>query len=92
MHKSIEPFLEALKTWATQRPDIFAVAIVGSYARGMERPDSAIDVILIVDDPVRYLTTSAWLELFGQVRLIAHEDWGCCNRDAFATPMELRWN
>jgi uncharacterized protein len=53
----------------------FGCSLRGSYARGTERPDSDIDVILIVDDPVKYLTTSAWLELFGQVRLIAHEDW-----------------
>lgn len=76
MHNSIDPFLDALKTWAVKQPDILALAIVGSHARGMTRPDSDIDIIAIVDDPVHYLKTSAWLERFGQVRSISHEDWG----------------
>jgi uncharacterized protein len=76
MHNSIGPFLDVLKTWAAKQPDILAVAIVGSHARGMARPDSDIDVIVIVDDPVRYLETSAWLECFGQLRSISNEDWG----------------
>jgi len=42
----------------------------------MARSDSDIDVIVIVDDPVPYLGTSAWLESFGHVHSIANEDWG----------------
>ena len=74
MHDTIGPFLNLLKTWAAKQSDIVAVAIVGSRARGMARPDSDIDVI--VDDPVRYLETSVWLECFGRLRAISNEDWG----------------
>jgi hypothetical protein len=42
----------------------------------MARPDSDIDVIVIVDDPVRYLETSSWLEFFDHLRSISNEDWG----------------
>jgi uncharacterized protein len=42
----------------------------------MARPDSDIDVIVIVDNPVRYLETSAWLERFGDLRSASNEDWG----------------
>jgi predicted nucleotidyltransferase len=68
MHNSIGPFLNVLKMWAVKQPDIIAVAIVGSHARGMARPDSDIDVIVIVDDPAPYLEKSAWLECFGRLR------------------------
>lgn len=76
MHNSIGPFLNVLKTWAATQPDIVAVAIVGSHARGMARPDSDIDVIVIVDDPARYLEMSAWLECFGNLRSVSNENWG----------------
>jgi N-acetylglutamate synthase-like GNAT family acetyltransferase len=76
MHNSISPFLDVLKTWAARQPDVLAVAIVGSHARGVARPDSDIDVIMVVDDPVRYLETSVWLECFGRLGAISNEEWG----------------
>lgn len=76
LRNSIEQFLNVLKMWAANHLEILAVAIVGSHARGMARPDSDIDLIIIVDDPVQYLERSAWLEHFGHVRSISHEDWG----------------
>ena len=42
----------------------------------MARPDSDLDIIAIVEDPMQYLKTSAWLERFGQVLSISREDWG----------------
>ena len=42
----------------------------------MAWPDSDIDVIVIVDDQVRYLETSVWLECFGRLRAISTENWG----------------
>lgn len=65
-----------LKGWAEKRPDVIAAAIVGSYARGTARTDSDVDVILVVDEPATYLENNEWLENFGHVREIEHEDWG----------------
>ena len=76
MHNSIGPFVDALKAWAAKQSDVVAVAIVGSHARGKARRDSDIDVIVIADDPARYLETSVWLECFGPLRSISNEDWG----------------
>ncbi len=42
--------LAALAAWARTREDIEGVVLVGSYARGAERPDSDIDVVLLVCD------------------------------------------
>jgi predicted nucleotidyltransferase len=76
VQNSIELFLDALTTWAITQPDILAIALVGSHAKGVARPDSDIDIIAIVDDPALYLNAPAWLERFGHVLSIAHEDWG----------------
>jgi predicted nucleotidyltransferase len=41
--------------WATLRPDVRAVGLAGSRARGDPRPDSDVDLVLLVDDPQAYL-------------------------------------
>jgi uncharacterized protein len=76
MHSSIWVFLSALEAWAKKQPDILAVAIIGSHAKGMAGPDSDIDIVIIADDPDRYSETSSWLECFGRIRSISNEDWG----------------
>src|ERR1700728_275965 len=76
MDSSIGAFLSALEAWAVGQPDILAVAIIGSHARGRARPDSDIDIVIIADDPDRYLDTSSWLDCCGHVLSIANEDWG----------------
>ena len=41
--------------WAAARPDVRAVALAGSRARGTARPESDVDLVLLVDDPRAYL-------------------------------------
>ncbi len=72
----IERILAAVVAWAAARPDIEAVALVGSWARGTARPDSDVDRVLVVADPAIYETDDAWLADFGAVRRIEREDWG----------------
>lgn len=59
----------------------------------MARPDSDIDIIAIVADPALYLKTSAWLERFGHVLSISHEDWGLLQsiRVHYAHGMEVEF-
>jgi len=35
--------------------------VAGSWARGNPRPDSDLDLIVLVSDPERYGTDAAWL-------------------------------
>jgi predicted nucleotidyltransferase len=42
--------LAALAPWARTREDVESIILVGSYARGAERVDSHIDVVLLVSD------------------------------------------
>jgi uncharacterized protein len=39
--------------WALDRPDVRAVGMVGSWARGDARPDSDVDLVVLADDPAR---------------------------------------
>lgn len=50
-----------LAAWFAARPDVQAIAVVGSVARGTARPDSDIDLVLLVDDPEHYRADSTWV-------------------------------
>jgi predicted nucleotidyltransferase len=50
----MEFFFAKISAWASARPDIHAAALVGSHARGTAKPDSDIDIVLLVDDPNIY--------------------------------------
>ena len=93
MHNAVDQFSDALKAWAAKQPDILAAAIVGSHARGTARPGSDIDVVMIVDDPARYLEAQAWLEHFGRVRSVSDENWGLLQsrRIHYADGMEVEF-
>ncbi|MFV9505163.1 MAG: nucleotidyltransferase domain-containing protein [Oscillochloridaceae bacterium umkhey_bin13] len=53
--------LNGMTTWFQERPGVVAIALVGSHARGTARPDSDLDLVLLVDDPQVYLHDQAWL-------------------------------
>ncbi len=65
-----------MRTWAAGEPDIGAVALVGSHARGEARPDSDVDLVILSSAPEGYLRETAWAGAFGAP--IGHqiEDWG----------------
>lgn len=65
-----------LARWATASKDIAGLLIVGSHARDAARPDSDIDVLLLVDDPEQYVSDQGWLRDFGLITRVETEDWG----------------
>ena len=69
-------FLEQLRTWARGEPDLIAIALVGSQARGEATPESDIDLVLIFTDPEPILIHRDWISIFGQPDLIEVEHWG----------------
>ncbi|MBZ0291335.1 MAG: nucleotidyltransferase domain-containing protein [Anaerolineae bacterium] len=71
-----EAFIERFAQWAGDQSDIQAVALVGSYARGTAREDSDVDLVIVTSDPKLYLNDNAWVDSFGSVQSIQHEDWG----------------
>ena len=57
----------AVADWAEEREDVRAVLVVGSQARAEAHADrwSDLDLVLVVDEPARYLEDRDWLEEFG---------------------------
>jgi len=57
----VRELLHDLVVWCSQRADVQAVALVGSWARDDARYDSDVDVVLLKTDRGRYLATDDWL-------------------------------
>ena len=72
---NVEHLIGKVKRWAAGRVDIVGVALVGSHARGVARPDSDVDLVLLCADP-ELLTDTNWISEFGQVRSFELEDYG----------------
>lgn len=74
--KEIDNFLEKVRKWADLQNDIKAILLVGSYARGQADNDSDIDLILLTNEPDKYLNDQSFLSAFGNVSKIKKEFWG----------------
>jgi predicted nucleotidyltransferase len=72
----LQVFLQKISTWASAQPDIQAVALVGSHTRGQAKADSDIDLVLLVEDPEKYLGDEVWPAQFGKVLKRQMEDYG----------------
>jgi len=69
-------FIEDFMRWSTKRKDIRAAALVGSYAREAATKASDVDLVIIVEDPQKYLTNTEWLKVFGNAITQKIEDYG----------------
>ena len=74
--EDIREFLNPFVDWASAQGDVQAVALVGSYARGEAKDNSDIDLVLLTDEPQKYLEELKWLEGFGSVEKHQTEDYG----------------
>lgn len=72
----IHGFLHDFVGWASDQSDVQAIALVGSYARGAARDDSDIDLVILTDQPQKYLDDIKWTERFGSVEKYQTEDYG----------------
>jgi predicted nucleotidyltransferase len=72
----IKGFLSQVKAWTEQQADIKGVLLVGSYARGVARADSDVDLVILTTKPERYLDSVSFAENFGSVSKWEKEDWG----------------
>ena len=71
----VHELLDSLAAWCSQRADVRAVALVGSWARDGARYDSDVDVVLLTTDPGRYIATDDWALALG-AKVIATRRWG----------------
>jgi uncharacterized protein len=68
--------LDLAVAWARSDPTIIAVGLAGSEARGEARLDSDVDLIVLVQQPERWLADETWYRAFGDVRLVRAEQFG----------------
>ncbi|MEX2557641.1 MAG: nucleotidyltransferase domain-containing protein [Actinomycetota bacterium] len=61
--RDVSGFLEQFVSRASDREDVHAVGLAGSWARGTATPDSDVDLVVIVEHVPRLLTTSQWVAL-----------------------------
>ena len=72
----VEELLNDLREWGLRERTILGIALVGSHARGMARPESDVDLVILLDDPLALAGDAEWLARFGSVRRVSDEDWG----------------
>ena len=72
----IHDFLDSFVSWTSDQPDVQATALVGSYARGAAKDDSDIDLVVLTDQPQKYLDDLKWMERFGVIKKHQTEDYG----------------
>jgi len=91
---NIATYLEAIISWAKEKPDIEGVALVGSHARGMATEDSDVDLMILSTERTRYLENQEWLSLFGEVERSTDETWGSVEtvRATYKAGVEIEYN
>ncbi len=68
----------AVGNWASGRPDIKGVAVVGSWARSEPRIDSDIDLVILTTDKAAYSASEdwAWMAVSQPAELTRTKEWG----------------
>ena len=64
--------------WASRRPDITGVAVVGSWARSEPRMDSDIDLVILTTEKAAYTVSEDWasVAVSQPAELIRTHEWG----------------
>lgn len=74
----IREFLDKVSAWASQTPDVWALIVVGSCARGTNREDSDIDLMVLGPKQMDYVNSHDFIHTLGRVTSESYEDWGAC--------------
>ena len=74
----MESFFQTVRLWAQKHPQIQAVLLAGSYARGTFREDSDVDLCILTVNPETFWKDSRFPSLFGQPVKSQVEFYGAC--------------
>lgn len=69
--EQVDHLLDRVAAWAGSQPDLVAVALVGSWARGDARADSDLDLVFLSWDPERYVEREDWAHELGASEVLA---------------------
>ena len=75
-----------LDVWARGRPEVVAVGLVGSWARGEARMDSDLDVALLAENREPFVRDDAWVHALGGTGLVRTRGWGPMTERRFVLP------
>jgi len=75
-------------TWSRSRSDIVAVGVVGSWARGVPRADSDVDIVVLTTDKAAYVESDEWAEAFlGEpAPVVRRAEWGALTERRLQLP------
>lgn len=73
-----ERFLAKVRRWAEETPHVDALLVVGSFARGTQRPDSDLDLVLVTTEKTELVLDPSFPETFGKVLRRQTEHYGAC--------------
>lgn len=76
LRKKFDTFIKKIKDWGLNENKIDSILLVGSYARDNAKPDSDIDLIIIVNRQSEFINDHKWIHSFGNVSTYSFEDWG----------------
>ena len=71
-------FLARVKRWAEETAHVEVLLVVGSHARGTERPDSDLDLVLVTTKRDELVADQTFPETFGRVLRRQTEYYGAC--------------
>jgi enterochelin esterase family protein len=72
----VEELLGKLRDWALRERAILGIALVGSRARGTARPESDVDLVILLNDSLALADDADWIARFGTPGRVSDEDWG----------------
>ena len=73
-----EAFQAELRNWAQEDENMEALIVVGSHARGANRPDSDLDLVVITTGKPAMVETQDFPARFGKVAKQQTEYYGAC--------------
>lgn len=71
-------FIEKIKKWGINEPLVEAIILVGSYARGTQKADSDIDLVILTSNKQHYIDNPQIFSAFGLIDRSNIEFYGEC--------------
>ena len=72
----VQNLLKEIKNWAYKNNELDSLLLVGSYARNKAHQDSDIDLVLMLNNPKKYVNNLDWIKEFGEIEKHKIEYWG----------------
>jgi hypothetical protein len=74
--KQVHQLLSEFSGWAASKPDILAVALLGSYSRNEATGSSDVDLLIVASEPKIYVQDTRWAQCFGTISRQQLENYG----------------